>query len=341
MTETNSEHNQDEIHPKPAPPPQVIGTIDVSNLKRMYGNSYGTSGYGILNAAPEVAKSNALVLIAWQNNCQAPDMNPKELLLEGVKLMEEGYADFNSFKHLFGRYDAEWAIHLGSNMRQMKFLAKKAGYMWEAWAAEHLAFIGKRNRSSFMNLARRVDCHKYALLGVDRLTVLCSATAESKEDDPIGSFLQRHKITFDPKKEFDLAEFKTNIDTALNNEKLIKNGITADQKLVRDLTTTNAKFEKSLIQRLKDVQKSGGDVNTCLKSLSINKGQDATETEWERRLTDFNSLSNRLSQTIDYIIRDDDQLEKVDVTSLNILLKKLVKLHKITAPVEDQQVNAE
>jgi hypothetical protein len=316
----------------------VIGDMDLSHLRLVHGDSYGTSGSGI-SAAPEVVKSNTMALVGWQNNCQKLDVNPKEMLLQGIDLLKAGYADFHSFKHLFGRYDAEWTFHLGGFLNQMKSLAKKAGFMWEPWAAEKLSFIGKRSRVKFMNLGRRVDCHRFSFLGVDRLDVLCSATADSKDPDPIGDFLTRHNIAFDPTREFNLEEFKAAVDAALNNEKLVKSGIQAEFALVQDLTLVGVKFEKSLVQKLKAVSDSGGDVNTCLRTLSINKGQDSTETDEDKRLQDFNNLSNRLIKTIDYIIKDDDQLDRVDVTTLTVLMKKLHKLWKVTAP-EEQQVEA-
>jgi hypothetical protein len=309
----------------------VIDAMNLAQLRLMHGNDFGTSGYGIINV-PEVTKSNSLVLLTWQNNCQNEGMNPNELLTEGIGLLKECYADFNSFKHLFGRYDAEWAIHLGNNLLQMKALAKKAGLLWEPWAAENLNFIGKRNRPNFMNLARRTDCHKYSFLGVDRLNILCSATVDFKDDtdDLIGAFMTKHNIVFDPTKEFDLDEFKVQIDTALNMERLLKNGVDLDIEKVKKLTQSGKKFEKSFISKMKDIKESGGDINVFADNVAISGGQDAIEDEGEKRLQDFSTLSNRLIATIDYIVKENsDEIEKIDAETFLRLQKKLEILQKL------------
>lgn len=314
---------------QPASP--AIDAMNLAQLRLMHGNNFGTSGYGIINV-PEVTKSNSLVILTWQNNCQKEDMNPKELLSEGIDLIKECYADFNSFKHLFGRYDAEWAIHLGKNLIQMKSLAKKAGFMWEAWAAENLKFIGKRNRSNFMNLARRKDCHPYSFLGVDRLSILCSATADFKDDndDLIGAFMAKHKIVFDPTKEFDLDEFKVQIDTALNMEKLQKHGVDLDAEKVKILTESGKKFEKSFILRFKDIKESGGDINAYAEKVAVSSGDDSLEDEGKTRLQDFSTLSNRLIATIDYIVKENsDEIEKIDSDTFLRLHRKLEVLRKL------------
>ena len=308
----------------------AIAGIDISKLRRLYGDNYGTSGYGIIHADPDVAKSEALMLIAWENNCQREDMNPREQLVEGIGLVKKTYADFNSFKHLCGKYDAEWAIHLGKTLRQMKVLAKKAGFMWEAWAAENLPFIGKRNRSNFMNLARRVDCHPYTFLGVDRLSVLCAATSESKDADPIGSFLQKHSIEFDPASEFNLDDFKIQVDTALNRERLLKNGIDVDISQVKALTISGKKFEKSFIRKMKDINESGGDLSVFLEKVTMTGGVEPLEDEGEKHLQDFGTLSARLIATIDYLVTENtDEIDKIDPETFLRLIKKLSTLQKL------------
>ena len=291
----------------------VIDAMNLAQLRLMHGNDFGTSGYGIINV-PEVTKSNSLVLLTWQNNCQNEGMNPNELLTEGIGLLKECYADFNSFKHLFGRYDAEWAIHLGNNLLQMKALAKKVLSV------------------NFMNLARRTDCHKYSFLGVDRLNILCSATVDFKDDtdDLIGAFMTKHNIVFDPTKEFDLDEFKVQIDTALNMERLLKNGVDLDIEKVKKLTQSGKKFEKSFISKMKDIKESGGDINVFADNVAISGGQDAIEDEGEKRLQDFSTLSNRLIATIDYIVKENsDEIEKIDAETFLRLQKKLEILQKL------------
>ena len=86
---------------------------------------------------------NSMAMIGWLNLCNRKDLDPKETLLKGIEPLQQNVTDYNSFKHLFGHYDAQWAISIGKYLNQMKKMAKRAGYMWEPWAAENLPFIGE------------------------------------------------------------------------------------------------------------------------------------------------------------------------------------------------------
>ncbi len=331
MVKNNVKQSEiEKISPYPPPPPPAVVNIPLEQLRRLYGDNYGTSGSEVIKATPDFGNTSQLAVLTWVNECEKADGNPIELLKQGIDILKKGYADFNSFKHLFGRYDAEWAIHLGSNLLQMKVIAKKAGHKWEAWAAENLPFIGKRNRINFMNLAKRTDCHQYSFLGVDRLSILCTATSDSKDGDPIGSFLEKHEISFNPATEFDLNEFKLQVDTALNRERLLKSGIDIDAKKVKALTVVGKTFEKSFVQKIKDISESGGDLNVFLDKVTMSGGQESLGDEGEKRLQDFSTLSNRLIATIDYIVTEnEDEIEKINPETFSRLLKKLAILQKL------------
>ena len=188
-----------------------------------------------------------------------------------------------------------------------------------------------------MLLAKRKDCHRYALLGVDRLEHLCSVTKEVKGDDAIGQFLAKYQISLDEDSEVSLAEFKLSIDSALNAERLLQNGITTNLPLVKDLTRGGIEFDKSFVKKLKDIQECGGNPQTYLSKLSINRGEESLESEGTKRLQDFNTLSNRLIKTIDFLFEDEDNISMVDKSTLEILFEKLTKLRGATTMTAMQQ----
>jgi len=309
----------------------AIEGINIAQLTVQHGNNYGTSGYGIMNNVPDLAKTNTLAMMGWMRNCENSNVDPTNLLLQGVDYIKVGYADYNSFCHLFGRYDAEWFIYLGKVLVKQKELVRKIGKIWGVWAAENLPFIGKRTRERMMNLARRKDCHRYPILGTERLDILCSATKGMKGDDPIGAFMAKHGIQFDPTREFDLDEFKLEVDVALANEKLIKNGIEVDHEKVKALTLTGRDLDKSFIQKMKDIRESGGDLNTFLDKVAMTGGGEPEESDG-KRLQDFNTLANRLIATIDYLSKDSEEdIDKVSAETFYTLLKKLAKLEKLAS----------
>ncbi|MCE5264420.1 MAG: hypothetical protein LLG97_12915 [Deltaproteobacteria bacterium] len=337
MSEETKETSQEEVEKNnPYPPaarPSAIANIDLEALRRVYGENFGTSGYGIIKATPDMGKVNMLKLTAWANECKKDDADPQILLPEGTIILKECFADYNSLKHLFGQYDARWAIQLGEILITQKDIVRKAKLEWGQWAAEKLPFIGKRTREKFMNLAKRNDCHQYSFLGVDRLDVLCSATKDNDEDDRIGAFMSKYEILFDPTKEFDPQEFKILVDTALNRARLIKHDLPADKDFVRDLTIAGKEINGSLIKKMQDVRACGGDPAEYLKNLTATAGQDSKDDDDDKKtVTDFNSLSSRLIRTIDYLVKDkEDEIAMVDSDMFIKLLKKLSKLQKLAS----------
>ena len=81
------------------------------------------------------------------------------------------------------------------------------------------------------------------------------------------------------------------------------------------------------------VKECGGDPAAYLKNLTITAGQAAKEEGDDKMVvTDFNNLSNRLIQTIDYLIKDkEDEIVMVDPATFIKLLKKLETLQKLTS----------
>jgi hypothetical protein len=313
------------------PEPPVIAGMDLTQVRLVHGNNFGTSGYGLMNLMPDVVKNNTLSMLTWQRECESTEVDPSQLLVQGVEFIKTGSQDYNSFKHLFGRYDAEWFIYLGEFLIKLKEVARRAGLVWGAWVAENLPFIGKRTRERMMLLARRKDSHPYIILGTERLDILCNATKGMEGDDPIGTFMTNHGIQFDPTQEFDLDDFKLQVDIALNSQRLLKNGIEVDAEKVKALTITGRSLDQSLIQKMKDIKESGGDLNTFLTKVAMTGGGESLEAD-QKRLQDFNSLSNRLIATIDYLVTDhEDDLDKVDPETYFKLLKKLAKLQKFAS----------
>jgi len=311
-------------------PPAIMG-MDLAQVRLVHGNNFGTSGYSLMNLMPDVVKSNTLAMLTWQRECENAEIDPSQLLIQGIEFLKLGNQDYNSFRHLFWRYDAEWFIYLGGVLLKLKDLVKKSGLVWGAWAEINLPFIKKRTRERMMNLARRKDCHRYMILGSERLDVLCSATKGLEGDDPIGAFMLNHGIQFDPTQEFDLDEFKTSVDVALNKDRLLKNGIEVDIEKIKALTVTGRSLDQSLIQKMKDIKESGGDLNIYLDKIAMTGGGDSDEVDG-KRLQDFNTLSNRLILTIDYLIKDhEDEIDKLDKETFVKLVKQLAKLQKFTS----------
>ena len=175
-----------------------------------------------------------------------------------------------------------------------------------------------------MRLANRRDCWRYSILGIERLDVLCTAIKQSNDGtDAIGSFLGRHNIQFDPTSEFDLEEFKRQVDLAINDEKLKKKGIALPAEKLAALVDNGNPVDTALIKELTVIQRSGGNLENHVDYLISSGGKDSSEKTPEQRLQDVNTLAARLTKSIDLVLSKKDLVDQIDRDIYRRLMDKL------------------
>ena len=267
-------------------------------------------------------------VMAWIEQINNPKKGQKisAIIMDGIKLAQDMSKDANMLINEANKNFADRAIAIGQICIKLKELIRGGKELWGAWAEKNLSFIAKRNREKYMLLASRPDCWPFSFLGVDRLETLCSVTKEMKGKDRIGKLLKKYKIPFDNEIEVNMADFKVMIDGAISHERLENNGLKIKLSLVIDGINNGVVFDKSMIKRLKDVQDCGGTAETLLKKLVLTGGKEDMDVTPEKRLQDFNHLSNRLIKTLEFIIDDQDQLIKIDRETFQLLLEKLVSI---------------
>lgn len=337
----------------PSPPPKpaaigdsqslAIGSEALANLRRMYGESYGTSGRGVMNSVPQPEGSTSLALATWFNKTKLPEVKLQDIIGEGIELLKGQYADFNSISHIFGCRGAEMAIQLGKLLNRLKSVARKTGEGWGEWATKNLPFIKARTREKFMNLAKRRDCHKYAFLGTERLDILCTATKDSPdEDDPIGAFMARHNVPFDPEGEFVLEEFTEHIDIALGCERIESKGFSIPRSKVAALHKLGREVDQALIKSMTIARDSGGSPEAVVDRLILNGGKELQGSTPEQRFSDFNTSASRMLKTLEYIIENQDHVDLIDRKTYQMLMEKLAAIQELRNmnPEEPAEVEA-
>lgn len=258
----------------------------------------------------------------------------------GVALAEVLVAEANRSINMAAKYYADRAIAIGNICHKLKELTRNLDIPWEVWADENLPFLAERNRQKFMKLAKRTDCYPHTYLGVDRLDTLCSVTKHFEGEDKIGDFLNKYSIPFDMESEQNMTEFKNSVDVGIANERLLKKGIQLDPNLVTNAVNAKVKIDTALIKRLRDIQNCEGNPETLLTNLTINQGDDDPEKSSQKQIQDFNSLSTKLVKTINYIIRDTDQLDELDKDTFVDLYKILEKLREVSNIDIDEKTEA-
>lgn len=322
---------------QPSPSPESHGEpsgneVETMKSPREHFPYLGTDSTAVVNyeirSVEEDEEEEMEKVTAWLQRSKGAKVDTPTEINAGVELAKGMTAGYNKLINSTGKNLAEKAIALGKILIRLKNLARASGSIWGVWAEKNLDFISKRSRERCMLLAARTDCHKYAFLGQERLEVLCSATKESEEADPIRTLLAKYKIKYDEEAEVNLGEFRLQVDAAVNCERLEKNHLPLSFEKVKNLTTLGIDFDKSFLRRLKDIQESGGDPEKYLEKISMNRGAESAESEGGKSLSDFNTLSERLIKTLDYLLREEDQRDKIHTETLDKLWQKVMKLRE-------------
>lgn len=249
----------------------MIETISAENLQQQQNNGINfISGYWVDRQPPTITDENALTRNTWLRDCESSGTDINRMLERGVEETQKAFMFFRKYESLAGRENTFHALTTGRCILALKPLVIKAGFKWGVWAEQNLSFIPVRNRQKLILIAETPRSSEYAFLGLERLYIMCAAAKKvaKEESDPIGTFCSQHGIQLDREQDFDLDEFKKQIDTACRRNKKAK-------------------------------------------------------TAKEEPMLDFNSLGSKLCETIDFVLRDKDQMENISEDIYYALIEKL------------------
>lgn len=248
----------------------------------------------------------------------------KMLLDSGIDLLHHFSRQVNKVSHGIEAVSTTYFIRLGKLLLQLKQILKRLGLReWDQWATQHIPFISQRARIDYMKLASRIDCHPFALLGMERLMLLIRATEDWKGNNRIGDFLRKYGINFDPESREILKTFKIKADTAINLEKLEKLNVPVDPKLVEGLTEHRHVFDKDLLTTVKKITDSKGDPNEYLNRLVVNKGKEKNLFEGSKVIEDFNDAGARLLNILNFMEQHSEAYDTVEVEIVEELIERL------------------
>jgi hypothetical protein len=323
-----------------AAPPAVIKPAEPELEKWSYMGTDSTAVIEI-TSIEVLEDDDQKAVTAWIGQIKKPKKGQKlpteQLIQDGIEIARGISADANRLINEANKNFADRATAIGLICLKLKELIRGSEKPWGAWAEENLPFIAKRNREKYMMIADRPDCWPVSFLGVDRQELLCSVTKGMDGNNRIGDLLQKYEIPFDDGLEMNMAEFKAVVDAAINNERLIKSGLTINFNLVTNIINLGVDFDKSLIRRLKEISDCGGDPEALLQKISLTGGREDMDITPEKRLQDFNHLTNRLIKTLDFIMGDQDQLVKIDRETFRLLLEKLISIQELGIMNTDAQ----
>ena len=252
----------------------------------------------------------------------------KTLAVRGIELLKEFNAKFNIAENGVDAVFTKYSIYRGQILIHLRKLVKKAGQSWQAWSTIHVPFESERTRIDNMRLAYRQDCYDFYFLGSERLLMLIRATEGYKGDHKIGQFMVEHGIKFNPDSREQLKHFKLAVDAALNTEKLEKLNVSATPQNVKSLTQYIPVMDNNFLMNSKRLADFDGDVNQYFETLITNKGKERSPFEIIKSTADFNASGKKLIQIIDYMMKNENTVETLEVRIVKDLENKLSELKK-------------
>lgn len=220
----------------------MIETMSAENQQSQQNNEINfVSGYWVERQPPTISDENALTRNTWLRECESSGIDINRMLERGVEETRKAFIFLRKYEALAGRENAVNGLTTGRCLLTLKPLVMKAGFKWGVWAEQNLSFIPVRNRQKLILIAETPRSAEYGFLGLERLYIVCAAAKKvaKGESDPIGTFCSRHDIQFDREQDFDLDEFKKQIDTACRRGKKAK---TAKEEPMLDFNSLGSKL---------------------------------------------------------------------------------------------------
>ena len=171
----------------------------------------------------------------------------------------------------------KYRIRQGELFLIMKDLVKiTEGLKWIEWFKVN--FDGREFRSvqDYMRLAKIPGIIRYAVFGKERLLQILRqlSAADKATDDPVGAFIERNGIDFNPAEEVDAQELRIETDIAINLQKLaaagieeitkemvdvlVRNGREIEATHIRELTVAKTAGAEAVVERFKEILASDG-----------------------------------------------------------------------------------
>jgi hypothetical protein len=211
----------------------------------------------------------------------------------------------------------------------------KYGPVWEEWFKSNFDPREFRSVQDYRRLAKIPNIIRYAVFGKERLLQILRQLSkdEKKMDDPVGSFIERVGVDFNPAETVNVQELKTETDIAINLQKLIGKGITEiTRDRVETLVRDNREVESVHILELKAAKKAKLDVVARFDEILASKGKLEPLMTPERKAEAFKKNTDRFFKAMESAISDDEYLDQIDPDTIVNLKQKLEQLERLITP---------
>ena len=184
-----------------------------------------------------------------------------------------------------------------------------------------------------MQIAQVQNSIRYAVFGKERLLQIIRQIDKKNlnKEDPIGDFLRKNKIDFDPKLETEFQEVRDEADVAIEKEKLSKAGITEiSNEQVEALVLNRRKLTSHHIKQLALAKEKGDDLEEKMEKIVNGEKTEPLQTR-ETKATGFVNTADKFLKAIENALADQEYLTKMNLEMFNRLKEKIQQLEQIIA----------
>jgi hypothetical protein len=216
------------------------------------------------------------------------------------------------------------------NILQRMIKAAK-GPVWTKWFKANFDPREFRSVQDYMRLANIPGIIKYAVFGKERLLQIDRqlSAADLKTDDPIGAFLARKSVNFNPAQEIDAQELRIETDIAISHEKLLGAGITEiTRELVEVLVRNGKEVESAHVNELKVTKDAKDDIVARFQEILASDGKVKPVMTPERKATGFKRKSDQFIVAMKSAITDAEYRGQVNAELINSLKETLQQLEE-------------
>jgi len=262
----------------------------------------------------------------------APEKSNEERLAELKEVSTEYAKQINVTGSIQDGALTKYRIRLGLLFRYQKKLVKETGREWIEWFTENYDEKHLRSIQDFMALAEMPNIIRYAVFGKERLILIRRQLGKKKgfnvDEDPIGDFLRKHEIRFDPETEDagpeddgPIDSWRVDIDAAIAMEKIWRAErkqdlkLDLDRGLIREIIGMNIPVNTGMIRDMMLLKRHGANVADYLQRRYVNGGgvevPEARTIENNRMLEDIPKVVSRLRDTVKHLRENTDLIEKL------------------------------
>jgi hypothetical protein len=204
------------------------------------------------------------------------------------------------------------------------------GPKWIEWFKEH--FDGREFRSvrDYMRLAKIPGIIRYAVFGKEGLLQVERqlSEADKQTDDPIGAFITRNGINFNPTQEVDTQELRIETDIAISYEKLIKEDLDIPKAMVEVLVRNGKEVESAHVRELKVAKEDRQDIVARFEEILAADGKVEPVMTPDRKAERFKKKSDQFIKAMESAISDAEYRGQINAELINSLKETLQQLEE-------------